>query len=99
MQTPPNFSNEHIVDCLHDSYRLHVTEISFLPVGAGFNIAVYRVATRDVTSYFFKLRRGDFEEVLVKVPAFLLMCEIFSLCVLRNRSDGYVCGFAHFLSL
>lgn len=60
MLTRPYLKNERIITCLHDNYGLDVAEISFLPLGADFNTAVYRVTTTDKTDYFLKLRSGDF---------------------------------------
>ena len=71
MLTNPNLKDEKIIACLHDSYGLDVAEISFLPLGADFNTAVYRVTATDKTDYFLKLRSGDFCESSVLVPHLL----------------------------
>jgi len=42
MLTKPDLKDEKIIACLHDNYGLDVAEISFLPLGADFNTAVYR---------------------------------------------------------
>lgn len=68
MLTKPDLKDEKIITCLQDNYGLDVAEISFLPLGADFNSAVYRVATTDKTDYFLKLRSGDFCEPSVLVP-------------------------------
>jgi spectinomycin phosphotransferase len=68
MLTKPDLKDEKIIACLHDSYGLDVAEISFLPLGADFNTAVYRVTATDKTDYFLKLRSGDFCESSVLVP-------------------------------
>ncbi|MEM8629127.1 MAG: aminoglycoside phosphotransferase family protein [Chlamydiota bacterium] len=68
MLTKPDLKNEKIIACLHDNYGLDVAEISFLPLGADFNTAVYRVSTIDKTDYFLKLRSGDFCEPSVLIP-------------------------------
>ena len=68
MLTKPDLKDEKIIACLHESYGLGVAEISFLPLGADFNTAVYRVTTTDKIDYFLKLRSGDFCEPSVLVP-------------------------------
>lgn len=68
MLTKPDLKDEKIIACLHDNYGLDVAGISFLPLGADFNTAVYRVTTTDKTDYFLKLRSGDFCERSVLVP-------------------------------
>lgn len=68
MLTKPDLKDEKIIACLHENYGLDVAEISFLPLGADFNTAVYRVSTTDKTDYFLKLRSGGFCEPSVLVP-------------------------------
>jgi len=68
MLTKPDLKDEKIIACLHDNYGLDVAEISFLPLGADFNTAVYRVTATDKIDYFLKLRSGDFCEPSVLVP-------------------------------
>ena len=60
MLIKPDLKDEKIIACLHDTYGLDVAEISFLPLGADFNTAVYRVMTTDKIDYFLKLRSGGF---------------------------------------
>ena len=71
MLTPPGLSATTIIGCLHDHYGLRISQVIFLPIGADANSAVYRVDADDGTPYFLKLRRGNFDEVTVAVPAFL----------------------------
>ncbi|HSH78063.1 MAG TPA: aminoglycoside phosphotransferase family protein [Herpetosiphonaceae bacterium] len=71
MLTPPDISDDRIIACLHDSFGLHISEVTFLPIGADGNSAVYRVTADDGTPYFLKLRRGNFDEVAVAVPVLL----------------------------
>ena len=68
MLTKPKLKNEKIIACLQDNYGLDVAEISFLPLGADFNAAVYRVKTTENIDYFLKLRSGDFCDPSVLVP-------------------------------
>ena len=67
----PGLEDAKIIACLQDEYRLRVSEIAFLPVGADQNTAVYRAMSSAGTPYFVKLRRGAFNELAVRVPKFL----------------------------
>ena len=71
MLTKPDLKDEEIVRCLRDAYGIDVATIAFLPLGADFNTAVYRVTTTDGTYYFLKLRSGKFLEASVSVPKYL----------------------------
>lgn len=66
-----DLKDEDIVRCLGDSYGLIVEKIAFLPLGADFNTAVYRITTSSQTDYFLKLRRGEFTDAAVTVPKYL----------------------------
>lgn len=68
MLTKPDINDQEISKCLRGAYQLMVKQISFLPLGADFNTAVYRVTTTDKVDYFLKLRSGDFCEHSVLVP-------------------------------
>lgn len=71
MLIKPELADEEIVRCLRDAYGLGVKSISFLPIGADFNTAVYRVTASNQTDYFLKLRRGEFIDASVSVPKYL----------------------------
>jgi spectinomycin phosphotransferase len=66
----PNLNDDTVAACLHDEYGLHVSQISFLPLGADRNTAVYNIVSEDNESYFLRLRRGGFEAVSVSLPKF-----------------------------
>ncbi len=66
-----DFPDEKIIACLKQAYGLPVAKLTFLPLGADLNTAVYRAVTGDGTPYFVKLRRGEFAEASVAVPKFL----------------------------
>jgi len=70
LERPP-LKDEHIAACLRDAYGLTITEITFLPLGADQNTAVFRALTNDNTPYFVKLRSGNFNPITVDVPKFL----------------------------
>jgi len=71
MLEKPELENEKIIRCLWDDFGLSVKEITFLPLGADLNTAVYRVASNDGKDYFLKLRSGEFNEATVAVPSHL----------------------------
>jgi spectinomycin phosphotransferase len=71
MLIKPNLEDEKIARGLRDAYGLNVEKISFLPIGADFNTAVYKVSTSNQTDYFLKLRRGEFIDSAVLVPKYL----------------------------
>jgi spectinomycin phosphotransferase len=60
-----------IKHCLEAEYGLRVEDVTFLPLGADLNTAVFRVETYDTQAYFLKLRRGKFDEASVAVPRYL----------------------------
>ena len=68
----PDLKDEEIVRCLRDAYRLTIDKVIFLPLGADFNTAVYRVTTNNGSDYFLKLRSGEFLEASVSVPKYLV---------------------------
>ncbi len=71
MLTPPDISADAISAGLRAHYGLRIREVTFLPIGADVNAAVYRVVAEDGMPYFLKLKRGDFDETAIAVPAFL----------------------------
>ena len=71
MLEKPDLRDERIAACLQDTYGLRVVQVTFLPLGADLNTAVYRAVADDGTPYFVKLRRGDFDEIAVTLPKFL----------------------------
>lgn len=71
MLEKPELKDEEIINCLRHEFGLSVEKLSFLPLGADLNTAVYHVVTNDETDYFVKLRKGNFNEASVTVPNFL----------------------------
>lgn len=71
MLIKPNLRDEDIVRCIQTAYGLNVDKISFLPLGADLNTAVYRITTSNAVDYFLKLRSGEFNEASVTVPKYL----------------------------
>lgn len=71
MLEKPDLADEKIIGCLRREYGLNGVQLTFLPLGADRNTAVYRAVMGDGTAYFVKLRRGDFDETGVIVPKLL----------------------------
>ena len=71
MLIKPDLKDEEIIACLQNAYGLIVENITFLPLGADFNTAVYRVITTDGADHFLKLRSGEFLKASVSVPKYL----------------------------
>jgi spectinomycin phosphotransferase len=58
---------ERLQEVLRAEYGLDASSVTFLPLGADINTAVYRATAGDA-SYFVKLRRGTFNPVTVLAP-------------------------------
>lgn len=71
MLEKPDLPDNKIITCLQHHYGLTVAGITFLPLGADTNTAVYRAVTGDGTAYFVKLRRGRFDPLSVTLPKWL----------------------------
>jgi spectinomycin phosphotransferase len=96
MLEKPNIPDGQIIINLREEYRLHVAELSFLPLGADQGTAVYRVVAQDGRVYFLKLRRG-FEEITVTVPLFLRSQGIQEIIApIETISKGYWADFGEY---
>lgn len=62
---------EKIIFCLQSNYGLTISQLTFLPLGADINTAVYRAIAMDGASYFVKLRKDNFDLTSVILPKFL----------------------------
>jgi spectinomycin phosphotransferase len=71
MLVKPDLEEKRILLCLQGEYGVEVSEITFLPLGADINTAVYRVLAKDQQVFFLKLRSGEFNPASVSVPKFL----------------------------
>lgn len=71
MLEEPNINFNEIIHLLNNQYGLDAQEITFLPVGADFNTAVFHILTPDNAAYFLKLRSGSFDAASVRLPHFL----------------------------
>ncbi|HEX5839203.1 MAG TPA: phosphotransferase [Anaerolineales bacterium] len=70
MLEKPNIPDELIISCVQEGYDLRVSELTFIPIGADSRTAVYRAVSDESIAHFLKLRK-NFDEVIVRVPAFL----------------------------
>ena len=71
MLEKPTLKNEALIACLEKEFALQDLRIVFLPLGVDPNSAVYRADSGDQTSYFVKLRSGNFDETSVTLPKYL----------------------------
>lgn len=60
-----SFSPQQIIDCLNIHYGIPVTTVTLLPMGADMNASVYKLNTRDATSYFVKVKHGHALDISV----------------------------------
>ena len=70
MLEKPNIQDELIISRLQEEYNLHISSLTFLPIGADIGSIVYRVVAEGAIVYFLKLRK-NFDEISVRVPLFL----------------------------
>ena len=70
MLEKPDIADELIISRLQAEYGLHISQLTFLPLGADMGTVIYRVVAEDEAAYFLKLRKG-FNEIVVTVPLFL----------------------------
>jgi spectinomycin phosphotransferase len=71
MLTPPDLRSDTITAQVRAAWGVDVALVTFLPIGADADAAVYRLTSAGGTAKFLKLRRARFDEVGVAVPAFL----------------------------
>jgi len=69
MLTPPDISEQDILDCLRVEFGIAAERLTFLPLGVDAGTAVWRADSKD-GAWFVKLRQG-FEPLSVEVPAWL----------------------------
>ncbi len=87
MLEKPDLPDELLVDCLKRDFGLPISQIEFLPIGADVHTAVYRVNAGG-TTYFAKLRDGDFNDLSIIVPHLLESQGIAHLIAPIETTDG-----------
>lgn len=88
MLEKPLLQDKRIIAHLWQAYGTQITRVEFLPLGADYHTAVYRVVTRESAPYFLKLRKGNFEETSLTVPQFLHEQGIRQVTPPRKTKDG-----------
>jgi spectinomycin phosphotransferase len=73
MLEKPQLKDEKIIFCLQHDYGVPISQLTFLPLGADINTAVYRAVTEEGLAYFVKLRKDNFDPTSVILAKFL--CE------------------------
>lgn len=68
----PDLADETLLAHLRESFAVPAVRAEFLPLGADQNTAVYRVTAAGGRAYFCKLRKGDFNDVSVRLPRLLV---------------------------
>lgn len=68
MLEQPDIPKETIIASLHANYGIATTRLTFLPLGADPNTAVFRADAADGAKWFVKLRSGNFLRASVMVP-------------------------------
>jgi spectinomycin phosphotransferase len=71
MLEQPDLPDHLIISRLQADFGLDVSKLTFLPLGADANTAVYRAAAQDKSVYFLKLRKGYPDEITVTLPRYL----------------------------
>ena len=92
MLEKPDLEEQLIISRLWDEYGLQSAQLTFLPIGADVNTAVYRAVQEDGTEYFLKLRKGDFDEITVNVPQFLKTQGIQTIIAPLETRTGQLWG-------
>ncbi|MBL8055378.1 MAG: aminoglycoside phosphotransferase family protein [Anaerolineales bacterium] len=68
MLEKPALDEGRLAACLQADYGLAAVQLTFLPLGADLNTAVYRADSSAAPPRFVKLRRGAFNELAVALP-------------------------------
>jgi spectinomycin phosphotransferase len=100
MLEPPDLKKEEIINGLKEHFGVDVVQCDFLPLGADVNTAVFRVAAVNRAVYFLKLRKGEFNEIVVRVPHFLYESGIAAIIApILTRNHQLWCKFAAFTAI
>jgi spectinomycin phosphotransferase len=88
MLEKPDLPDEKLVTCLQEQYGLCGVRVTFLPLGADRDTAVYRAVAGNEATYFVKLRRGIFDEMSVALPKLLIDQGIAQIIAPLATQDG-----------
>ena len=92
MLAAPNITEARIGAALQHDYGIDAVTVTFLPLGADANAAVYCVVAADGARYFLKLKRGAFAEIAVTLPRFLHDQGITQIIAPRAANSGRLCA-------
>lgn len=84
----PDIQDSVIIARLQEEFRLRVSELDFLPLGADVNTAVFRVVSDEGSAYFLKLRQGDFDPAILYVPQLLKLAGVQAVIAPLETSGG-----------
>ena len=68
MLEKPAIADERLIETVRRGFGVDLAAVTFLPIGADVNTAVYRGEKTDGSTLFIKLRRGDATGLSVKIP-------------------------------
>lgn len=71
MLEKPDLNEALLAQSVEKAYGIVATKLEFLPLGADYDTAVYRVHELDGGTYFLKLRRGELFQPALIVPRML----------------------------
>jgi len=71
MLEPPDLPDDRIVAAVQQHYGLHLTTLTFLPLGQDVRAWAFRAATTDGAIYFLKLRQRAVRPASLRVPRYL----------------------------
>jgi spectinomycin phosphotransferase len=71
MQEASAISRSILTMAVQDNYDIEVADLTFLPIGADASACVYRVASKNGTHYFLKVRKGEINQASLAIPHYL----------------------------
>ncbi|SFI39774.1 spectinomycin phosphotransferase [Paenibacillus sp. UNC496MF] len=71
IRSAPDVSEQRLLHCLRDRYRLNPVSLAFLPHGHDFGAGVYRAIDEQGTAYLLKASSRPFEANRYLVPAYV----------------------------
>ena len=92
MLEKPDIEENRIAECLLAEYGISASRLLFLPLGSDINTAVYRVFVDNKTSFFLKLRKGQFNPTSVSLPRFLSGLGIPQIIPALETTSGRLWG-------
>jgi spectinomycin phosphotransferase len=92
MRQPPDLSHKTLIACLRDNYGIVVVTVRYLPIGYDMSAFVYEGTATEGTSYFIKIRAGEFAPAALLVPRLLIEQGIPNiLAPLRTQAQALWC--------